>query len=381
MSALVSARACSDYAACGPAVDAVLDALGGLGPLHGRRVLLKVNLMYGTPPARAITTHPAVVRAVVRAVQRAGGRPCIAESSGIIGFTGEAFGPTGMAAVAEETGAPLCNLDRGPFRRLPVHDAGGLDHILVSEAVLAAELRISIPKLKTHDLTGMTGALKNQFGLLPGGTKCAVHTRADTPARLARAVVAINRAVPFDLAVCDGIVGLHGGSNNSGRPVDVGVVAASRDLVALDAVCAVLFGLEGVDVATTRLAAAAGLGTADLGAVRLAGLPLAPRLRAAPAGWNSKRLAPVARVAYRLRGTIVRPEVQPGACTGCGDCVAVCPVDAIAGGPPARIGAACVHCFACQLACPEGAIKLRARRGLGATLRQKAAPLRLADLL
>lgn len=378
--ATVAARLARSPESVGPAVDAVLDALGGLGSLSGQTVLLKVNLMYGTPPERAITTDPAVVRAVVRAVQRAGGRPCIAESSGMVGFTDEAFVTTGMAAVAREEGAELWNLDAGPFVRLPLKDAGGLDHALVARRAVEADLRITLPKLKTHDLTGMSCALKNQFGMLPGGTKCAVHTVADSPRRLAAAVVALNRALPFDLAVVDGVLALHGGSNNSGRPVHAGIVAGSRDLVAVDAVCAVLFGLGDLSIDTTRLAAQAGLGTDRLGGIQLDGLPLEPLVHAEPAGWNAKRLPPVARLAYRLRATLVRPVVQAG-CTDCGACREVCPVGAIEAGPPARVTDACVHCFACHIACPEDAIKLRARRGFRRALRKKAAPLALRDLV
>ncbi len=352
-----------------------------LPDLSGRCALLKVNLMYGTRPEAAITTHPEVVRAVVRAVHAAGGRAVIAESSGLVGFTAEALESTGIAAVAREEGAELLNLDSGPFERIPVPGAQILGELLIHRALLDADFRITIPKLKTHDLAVLTCALKNQFGLLPGGTKCAVHLRADTPAKLALAIADVNRALPFDLGVVDAVVGLHGGSNRGGRPISVGLVAASRDLVALDAICGELVDIRAASVPSTVAAGRRGLGQADPRQVQLSGLPLRPIVRYEPAGWDAKRLAPIARAAYALRASLVRPEVIRRDCTGCGECAAICPVGAIQLSPEPVIDRSCVYCHACSVRCPEGAIKLRPRRLLSGALRRRAGPMPLEALL
>lgn len=377
---LVAARVCASYRDAQAAIGDLLGELA-LPDLSGKRALLKVNLMYGTPPEAAITTHPEVVRAVVRAVHAAGGQAVIAESSGIVGFTDEALETTGMAAVAREEGAELLNLDSGPFERVRVPGAQILDEVLVHRALLEADLRVTVPKLKTHDLATLTCALKNQFGLLPGGTKCAVHLKADTPRKLALAIADVNRAVPFDLGVVDAVVGLHGGSNQGGRPISVGLVAASRDLVALDAICAELVGVPADSVPSTVAAGRLGLGEADPGRVRLTGTPLRPIVRFEPAGWNAKRLAPIARAAYYVRASLVHPTVIQQDCTECGDCATICPVGAIRLTPKPVIDTSCVHCHACSVRCPEGAIKLRPRRLLGNTLRRKAAPMPLEALL
>jgi uncharacterized protein (DUF362 family)/ferredoxin len=374
----VAARRCLDYPRAGEALAEALVDLGLGGVFAGRLVALKVNLMHGTPPGEARTTHPEFLRAVIRLVREGGGRARVVESSGIIGFTPEVLEATGVAAVAREEGAEVVNLDGGPFRRVPVPGGRYLTELLVAESLFECDLRVTLPKLKTHDLTTLTCALKNQVGILPGGTKCNMHQPADTPAKLAVAVAEIAEAVPFDLALVDAVVGLHGGGSRRGRPAPSGFVAAGRDLVAVDAVCGALVGIPPEEVAVTCVAAAKGLGEARLDRIRLSGLPsFEPLLRFERAGWDAKRLGPVARVAYHLRETLVAPVIDRDACTGTGDCAAICPVGAISMSPLPRISDACVHCHACRAVCPEGAVRLKPRPGMKTALRLRARGLTL----
>jgi ferredoxin len=256
-----------------------------------------------------------------------------------------------------------------------------LGDLLLPEAVLDAPVRITLPKLKTHTLTGLTCALKNQVGILPGGTKCAIHRVAGSPERLAQAVVDIAMAAPFHLGVVDAVVGLEGGGSAAGRPVAAGFVAGGRDLVALDACCGRLVGFEPREVPTTVAAAARGLGEARVGAVALDGIgDLEPLVRFARPGFDPKRLAPIGRLAYRLRERIVAPTVDRHRCQRCGECARVCPVDGIELAPGPRIGDGCVHCFACSERCPSGAMMLATPLYARRSLRQRTRGLPLARL-
>lgn len=378
----IAARRCLDYGDVQPVLEAMLDQLDLGDIFRGKRVLLKVNLMHGARPDEARTTHPEFLRAVLRIVADGGGTAVVAESSGTLGFTDEVFELTGTAAVARAEGARLVNLDAGPFVNTPVPGGVILDQVWLHEEILAADLRVTLPKLKTHDLTVLTCALKNQFGFLPGGTKCAVHQPADTPARLGQAIVDIYRAAPVHLGLVDGVVALEGGGVQPRQPVPLGLVAAGTDLVALDAVCGALVGFAPEQIPSTLAGGERGIGQARLDRIDLRGLPdLTPLRQLAPSRYDPKLVPPIARAAYYLRGTLLHPVLEdPAGCTECGDCVAICPVDAITLSPKPVISDACIHCYACKEACPEDVLKLRARRWLKPLLRRKAGDLPLRDL-
>ena len=384
MQARVALVRCETYAASRRAIEEALDLLGpGADVFAGKRVALKVNMMKGAAPDRALCTHPEFVRALARVVKHAGGTPLVCDSSGILAFTAEAFEAAGYTAMCADEGIDLIDLDRDPPVRREI--AGRvLDHAWFGRAAVEADLLVTVPKLKTHTIAKLTCALKNHMGLVAGATKCRVHETAPRPSRFAEAVVDLNVGLPADLAIVDGVVGLDGGGTIKGRtPRETHVVLAGSDPVAVDAVAGALIGLAPDGVATTTAAAARGLGAADLDDIEIVGASLdACRTPYEPSGFELKRFAPAARAIYGVRGHSVRPIVVAEACTACGTCAEVCPTDAVSVNGVARIDPrACIRCYACRARCPEGAIKIKCKAYLKRTFRKKAEGLPLRDLV
>jgi len=356
---LVSVVACRTYEpdVVRQAVTAVLAPLGGIGRFvrPGMRVLLKPNLLTPADLERAITTHPAVVQAVAELVREAGGTVLVGDSPG--GPSGDGsyvWQKTGMAEVAERTGASLVLFDGVVWKRLNGHD------YFIARPLFEADLVINLPKLKTHVLTRLTGAVKNLFGTIPGTRKREVHCRAPGVQDFSQALVDVLELTRPGLTLMDGVVGQEGhGPGMGGTPHRYGCLAASADPVALDTVVARALGYRPGEVLHLVQAEARGLGVSDLGALQVVGeeraldfgkvfLPRPHWYFRVPA-WIS------APVHARMR---LRPRLSPSACGGCGRCTEVCPREAITPGRPPRFDLdRCIGCFCCAEICPQGAIQ------------------------
>ncbi len=372
----VSLVRCPDYddAHVEQALQLLLGRLGGMERFvqRGQRVLIKPNLLGPSEPARAVTTHPAIVEAVVRMVQQAGGRPLIADSpSAGIPYTPASlqhlYRVTGMAEVAAHSGAEL-NMDVEAVD-LPCPKECRIRRFEVLRPLGEADVVISLPKLKTHVLTTFTGATKNLFGLLPGIRKASYHvtqSRLDDFADMLLDVTLLARPA---LVVMDAVVGMDGDGPSAGRPFPIGLLLASPSSLALDAVATQIVGIPLQEVPMLRRAAERGLWTGKQDDIELLGLPLEQarvhgfrRPQAAPPLWE-QYLPPVLRPRVRrfaVRQMSRRPVPQAEICSACRTCEDACPVEAIVvqDGLARVDDRRCIRCYCCHEACPEQAIQL-----------------------
>ncbi|HJK08611.1 MAG TPA: DUF362 domain-containing protein [Methanocorpusculum sp.] len=161
---VVGAACCGSYDrdAVLTAVEKAVNAAGGLPPVRGKRVLIKPNLLSDLGADSAVTTHPEIVRAVCRMVLDAGGQTVIADSPG----AGHLYTPktlrriyerSGMAAVAEETGAEL-SFDTGSAE-VPCPNGTVMKRFTVITPAQNADVIISVCNLKTHMFTKFSGAV------------------------------------------------------------------------------------------------------------------------------------------------------------------------------------------------------------------------------
>ncbi len=183
----VSIAHCATYdpEAVSAALDAALAPLGGMSAFvgEGDRVLIKVNLLAKATPERAVTTHPEVVRALVRSVRAAGGLPMVGDSPGGPNTSAQIrslHAATGMAAVCSEEEAELVLFDDDAIR--VANPSGTLyGAFTVGRLVAEADVLISVPKFKTHGFMMFTGAVKNLFGCIPGSGESAIPSEGAGP--------------------------------------------------------------------------------------------------------------------------------------------------------------------------------------------------------
>jgi uncharacterized protein (DUF362 family)/NAD-dependent dihydropyrimidine dehydrogenase PreA subunit len=349
----------TDYEHVAEAVERAVAAYAP--PLAGKTVLLKPNILGAMAPEKHVNTHPAVVQAAIEAVERRGpARVMVGDNSGMRAY-GSNEKTAEVAGIRQVAGDRYVNLGASPVKT-PV-DSAFAERLAVSREVLECDVLVSLPKMKTHVATGITGAVKNTYGHLVGGEKTRLHREAQGPLAFARAVVDVFQIRPPDLVVMDAVTAMEGQGPSGGRPRHVGRLLAGTDAVALDTVMAAMMGLEPRTVPMLKETEDRGLGTADLEEIEIDG-PFevvegfkTPGLGQGFGTWISRLATYV---------FVTRPEVRYGECVACGSCVQACPVEAITmtdAGPVIDYDA-CIRCFCCHEMCRYGAMDLSRRMRL-----------------
>jgi len=345
------------YASCRAAVDSAFE----LFPLRiaGRKVLIKPNALRRSAPEEAVTTHPAVIKAIVdRVLEDKPGVLWVGDNPGAAGYGGneDCFRGTGLM---EGAGGHYMNIsNKSAAVPFALAEEGTIQ---VSSAVLEADIIISVPKFKTHGLTILTGAIKNSYGILPGGLKGRMHQRAGNPGAFQRMLVEVFKLRVPDLFIMDAIVGMQGNGPASKDLRHIGLIMAADNAVAMDAVMARMVGLAPRELPVLPLAAAQGLGSFEQEDIRIDGeFRLLHEFRLPPmpdAGYSVPGLQHLLD-----RSVAVSPVVDGELCIGCGECVEICPGKALVmeGELPRVDIGKCIKCFCCQELCPQKGIQLKA---------------------
>lgn len=243
----------------GPLAATIRDGLlsTGLKPAEVRkkRVLLKPNLVEPTRSTPHMTTHPAVVLAAAEVFRTWGAEVAVGEGPGHVR-------DTEMALCESNLEEPLRH-ERLEFRDLNYEDvawvrncgkASKLAGFYFPRSVIEADFVVSMPKMKTHHWVGVTGALKNLYGIIPGikyGWPKNVLHHAGIP----QTVFDINASAPRTLAIVDGIRAMEGDGPIMGSPKDMGLLVIGTNSTAVDATLSRIMAIEPERVSYLELAA------------------------------------------------------------------------------------------------------------------------------
>ncbi len=373
----VVATRCSEYEfeTVRAALRKVLAPLGGMAAFvrPGERIALKPNLLLGTAPELAITTHPAVVAAVAAEVREAGAHPVVVESpgSGIVHaktFIDRVYRKTGYREAAESYGFEL-NLDTG-YEAVSHPDGRLVRRFEVMNPILAADGVISLCKFKTHTFQIFTGATKNLFGVIPGLNKVGYHGRFTDPVRFGEMLLDVAAFANPRLSIMDAVVGLEGkGPGTGGKARPLGFLLAGTDTVAIDVACCRIARIDTGAVPVLVAAHERGLWSGRAADVDTLGVPVAdlqvqdfvlPARQARDRGDNPVNLVETLTRRVLQGGFTPMPRPKKGRCTRCGDCVQACPTGAMSMGEEVSKvdDDLCIRCYCCHEVCPYAAIDL-----------------------
>jgi ferredoxin len=211
------------------------------------------------------------------------------------------------------------------------------------------------------------------YGTIPGGMRVKYHGQHVGKEDFSQLVTDVFSAVRPQLNIMDSIEAMEGEGPSSGSMRKLGLILASEDAVALDAVASGIIGLDPSDVPTTRFSDERVLGIGSLGRIDVVGegiqSVMVPDFRqSAIAARDLSGSVPRFLVEFVWRQVSVRPHVIERHCTGCLECERACPVDAVTVSDEiARIDYdACVKCMCCHEVCRFDAIVPRRPRIAGA---------------
>jgi uncharacterized protein (DUF362 family)/Pyruvate/2-oxoacid:ferredoxin oxidoreductase delta subunit len=367
---------CADYneGSVYQAVAQGISLLGGIEKFISKeeKILLKPNLLGKADPEKAVTTHPAVFKAVGRLLRDCGySHITYGDSPGVGSISASKVAEgCGISQPAQALDIPLADFMHGVRTQAP--DGKISKHFMIAGGVLEADAIINICKMKTHALERVTGAVKNLYGCVQGLNKGAGHAKYPDAIRFARMLADLNKLLKPRLHIMDGIVAMEGNGPASGTPVKMKVLLFSADPVALDSVFCRLVNLSPAMLPTNVAGEQAGIGIwreEDIEiltpegkitfqkAAELYGKADFQVFRGSSAKGYAQRLS---RLIPALRE---RPVADPELCIRCGACVKSCPVDGKAvfldpkqDKAPRYDYKKCIRCYCYQEMCPAKAI-------------------------
>jgi uncharacterized protein (DUF362 family)/NAD-dependent dihydropyrimidine dehydrogenase PreA subunit len=360
---------------------AIFQSLDGIHEIKeqlgiGKKVLVKTNLLMKKTPEEAVTTHPAVIEAIVRYLQNKGCQVIIGDSPGGP-FTEKGlrsiYQASGIIGVAERTGCQL-NYDTSTVE-VTNDKAKKLKKMQIINVVSQVDFVVSAAKMKTHGMMTYTGAVKNLFGVIPGLTKLDYHFRMNNTDNFADHLIDICEYVKPLFSVMDAIEGMEGNGPSAGEKRHVGLILTAANPYALDTAAASIMGMKPLNVPTIKIANERNLFSGliedlDIRGVQLSDIKVPPfklpdSINVNFVGGRTPKFVEN----YVINNLRPSPVFNFETCLSCGDCKRVCPAKAIeltAGKTNNKIGGKpkvdldkCIRCFCCHELCPQKAVDIK----------------------
>lgn len=342
----------------------IFESLGDLSFLKNKKILLKPNLLSPKKPEKAVTTNPEFLRAVVKNLKKYTDRIYVGDSSGI-GSPDLLYNVTGIKKIIEDENLILADFKN----KIKIENPQGklVKSFEVAKAFADADYIISLPKLKTHAMTYYTGAVKNLFGMIPGGLKPTYHMRFPELGLFTQMLVDLNTAIKPLMSIMDAVIGMEGNGPGNGSPRKIGLIMASYDPVALDSTACRIIGIKPEKIYTNINGVKSGLGVMDSEKIKLPEWFSFDKYSIKDFKKASVKLNMIALPVPKPLTDFVKktfgrkPQFDHKKCIMCQECVKICPSQ------PKSLKAengkikidrnTCIKCFCCQEMCPVGAIK------------------------
>ncbi len=340
-----------------------LDRYEKFKKLDGKRILLKPNILSASDPAKAVTTHPLFLEAVIIELKSRGASLIIGDSPGGLfnrNTLAKAYRATGFEELSKKHDVELNYNTAYHGEKHP--EGHFVKSFNIADYIRGHDLIIALPKIKTHMFTGLTCAGKIMFGAIAGIQKMGFHTRFPDRADFSKMLLDLTDLTSPDLFLVDGIQGMEGEGPQNGTPRDVGVIISGKDHISIDLFVSRMVGLDAGSLAILKGAIDMGL-MGENDPIPATGGGARFKLTTPFVSAEGKRIVrEPPRIFKRaiVNITTKKPRVNKAKCTGCGICMENCAGNAILMiDGKARIDySKCIRCYCCHELCQYEAMDL-----------------------
>lgn len=335
----------------------------------GMKIGIKVNLVTAMKPDKAVTTHPTMVSELCKIISQMGAFPIVGDSPGGIfnpAVLKRIYSVTGMDE-SEQYGAILnfnCEKKQGHFKQ--AKSAKTFEYTAWLDDV---DLIINFSKLKTHAMMGLSAAVKNMFGSVPGTTKPEYHLRFPQEERFADMLIDLIEYFKPCLNIVDAVIGMEGNGPTAGNPRYIGAVIAGVSPYNVDMVCSEIVGAKTKEVSTITAAQKRGLCPDNLSEINVIGnideikiddFELIHTHKGVEFFFDDESI--IGKAMHSISKSVLNstPLPKKAMCIGCEKCREICPAKAIImkNAIPIIDRKKCIRCFCCQEFCLTGAMKV-----------------------
>jgi uncharacterized protein (DUF362 family)/ferredoxin len=346
-----------------------IDLIGGIDSIvkKNEKILLKVNNLVGSNPEKAVTTHPSILNAMIEILLEKNIKITYGDSPGfekpLVGLT-----KSGHIKIGDKYNIKMGDFEKGKSIDFP---KGVIcKKFNIANACLESDGIISLAKMKTHGLTRITGAVKNQLGCVYGLHKSSFHVRFPNPTNFSKMLIDLNNLLKPRLYILDGVLAMEGNGPQGGEPIKMNCIIISTDPVAVDATFSKMINLNPIFVPTIKYGKIYGIGTYLENEIEYVGEPIEKFINK---DFKVIRKPVVNSLLKPFMFSAVRniiypkPVINNEKCVKCGVCVNSCPVEGKALNfkdnnkkePPVYNYKKCIRCYCCQEMCPNKAIYLK----------------------
>lgn len=345
---------------------------------NSKQILLKPNLLRAKKEA---CTQPSFVEGVILYLKEKGismDNVSLGDSPGQQGTNAsDVAKQIELLDICKENDVKIIDFESEVPEVETIEDAVQMKKFHVAKAIKNCDILINLPRLKSHAEAMITGAIKNYWGIIPGGLKAKYHLLGKTADRFGEVLVDnfswILKHKPKRLTVYDLQEIMEGSMGPAaGKMVKWNLILAGTDELALDVVALEIGKVKAKSVPHVKNAIDRNLGISNLDNIEIVGMTLeeakkqTPKFNVPGSTMTSFISYMTGHLAYKVMKKM--PNLIKANCAQCGQCAEICPAEAIKfeeGNYPMFSRKKCISCLCCMELCPENAIKARSRGIIG----------------